>query len=159
MAFLAIGAGTAGDPLRLSQFSGFSVPSPVVISLTSLTGLNYINNIVMAGETAIAVYQIASNGKVYKTQGATTTEVEQWCTPTSEASNYEVYATLNSSAGGGLDSGTTGAWLSLNTNRTWAVYESTSGNLSSVELGMQIRRIGTSTVLASATITLEAEVL
>jgi hypothetical protein len=30
--FNAIGAGTAGDPLRLSQFSGFIVPSPATFS-------------------------------------------------------------------------------------------------------------------------------
>lgn len=32
--FNVIGAGTAGDPLRLSQFSGFSVPSPILDTFT-----------------------------------------------------------------------------------------------------------------------------
>lgn len=130
----------------------------VTIVLTSQTGLNSIVDSVGVG-TATASYQIASNGKVFKTIGATTTEIEQWCTPTSAAGNYEVFATLNSSTGLGLSSGTTGSWLALTSNQTWTVTESTSGNLSGAELGMQIRKIGTGTVLATATINIEAEVL
>jgi hypothetical protein len=130
----------------------------VTIVLTSQTGLNSIVDSVGSG-TATASYQIASNGKVFKTIGVTTTEIEQWCTPTSAAGNYEVFATLNSSTGSGLSSGTTGSWLALTSNRTWTVTESTSGNLSGAELGMQIRKIGTTTVLATATINIEAEVL
>jgi hypothetical protein len=38
-AFDAIGAGTSGDPLRLSQFSGFSVPD-LLRFITTFTGVN-----------------------------------------------------------------------------------------------------------------------
>lgn len=140
------------------QMALLGVAQNVTIVLTSQTGLNSIVDQVSSG-TATVSYQIASNGKVYKTIGATTTEIEQWCTPTSAAGNYEVFATLNASVGSGLASGTTGAWLALTSNRTWTVNESTSGNLSGAELGMQIRKVGTGTVLATATINLEAEVL
>jgi hypothetical protein len=34
-AFNAIGAGTGGDPLQLSQFSGFVVPSPITVNVTN----------------------------------------------------------------------------------------------------------------------------
>lgn len=139
------------------QMALLGVAQNVTIVLTSQTGLGGIIDQVFSG-TAVASYQIASNGKVYKTVGATTTEIEQWCTPTSAAGNYEVFATLNSSTGSGLASGTTGAWLALTSNRTWTVTESTSGNTSTAQLGMQIRRVGTGTVLATATIDLEAVV-
>ena len=145
--------------IQIALLGANSVTATATIVLTSQTGLNSIVDQVGAGSTATVSYQIASNGKVYKTIGATTTEIEQWCTPTSAAGDYEVFATLNSSTGSGLASGTTGAWLALTSNRTWTVTESTSGNSSTAELGMQIRKIGTGTVLATATITLEAEVL
>lgn len=136
--------------------TNFYGKSAVTITLTSQTGLNSIVDFVSAGETAVASYQIASNGKVYKIVGATTIEIEQWCTPTSAAGNYEVFATITA---GSLSSGTTGAWLALSSNRTWTVTESTSGSTSFAELDMQIRKVGTTTVLATATINLEAGVL
>lgn len=37
--FDTIGAGTLGDPLRLSQFSGFSVPSPILDTFTLTAGI------------------------------------------------------------------------------------------------------------------------
>jgi len=150
------GAVPSSGTISIQNFYG---TSNVVITLTSQTGLTSIVNGVPAGETAVASYQIASNGKVFKIEGATTTEIEQWCTPTSAAGDYEVWATLNSSTGSGLSSGTTGSWLALTSNQTWTVTESTSGNLSGAELGMQIRKTGTGTVLATATINIEADVL
>lgn len=36
-AFNQIGAGTVGDPLRMSQFSGFVVPSPIQVNVTNQT--------------------------------------------------------------------------------------------------------------------------
>jgi hypothetical protein len=83
------------------QMAFLGVAQNVAIVLTSQTGLNSIVDSVGSG-TATASYQIASNGKVFKTIGVTTTEIEQWCTPTSAAGNYEVFATLNSSTGSGL---------------------------------------------------------
>lgn len=67
-------------------------------------------------------------------------------------SDYECYATVTS---GGVTSGTTGAWLNLGTTRSWACTRSTDGTTSAT-LTVQIRKSGTTTTLASATITLVA---
>lgn len=55
-AFNQIGAGTVGDPLRLSQFSNFTVPS---LGAILTTGSNFIN---FPGGKGVAYYDLGSYG-------------------------------------------------------------------------------------------------
>jgi hypothetical protein len=140
-----------------------AVPSSGTISISNFYGTS---NAIIAFESynlsafeldpndATCYYQINSNGSVYGTVGGTPFDLlEQWVTPTSQASNYEVFATLNS---GTLSGGTTGSWLSLGTTRDWYVTQTSVGS-KVAELSIQIRRIGTtSPVYGPVTINLEA---
>jgi len=77
----------------------------------------------------------------------------QWITPTSQAANYEVFTTLS---GGPLATGTANAWIAVSTNPAWSVEAFGSGNSTTAGLSFQVRRIGTTTVLDTWAITLEA---
>lgn len=79
---------------------------------------------------------------------------EEVVKPVSNLSDYEVRMTVNS---GTFSSGTTGTWQSLGTQRTWTKTQSSVGS-SSVNGTIEIRKIGTTDVLASATVDLTAEV-
>lgn len=139
-----------------------AVPSSGTISIQNFYGTSNVAiyladefvSITTAGlSTAVAGYRLLSNGMVQVTFGSTYTNVYAWCTPGSVASSYEVFATVTS---GGLSSGTTGSWLSLGTNREWT-REAPPPQFQQCVFTLQIRKIGTTTVLATATITLEAD--
>lgn len=101
-----------------------------------------------------ATYRLSSNGKVYQgTVPGGFTELETWCTPTSQAGNYEALVTVGT---GVLTSGTVGSWVALSTTRDWYLEETMVENTAYCQFTVQIRRIGTSTVLDSATIDLYA---
>ena len=113
------------------------------------------------GGTAAAWYILNSNGIWYEsiTENATLqTSRGSWVTPNSAASNYEVRVTVSGAA---LDAGSaaTDVWLALSTTRQWGLQETVSGQSPVSTLTVDIRRIGTSTILDTATITLEATVL
>lgn len=106
--------------------------------------------------TASAAYQLNSNGKAYYSQnGGGYIFLEDWCVPSAEAVNYECYASI---VFGTLDgsSSATGTWLALSTSRAWLVARPTMG-IEDAIINIGIRRVGTSTILASADITLQAE--
>jgi hypothetical protein len=125
--------------------------SRVVVAITNQTV-----STLESGSAAYARYQLDSDGKVYKftgtTAGTPTTFIEDWVDPNSEASNYECFATLNS---GSLQTGTTGSWLALTSDRMWGVADTGSGSQSAF-LTIQIRETGTTTTLTSASISLSA---
>jgi hypothetical protein len=130
----------------------------VNITLSSQFGLNAITDTKYSFGTAVASYQIASNGRVYKIEGGFTTEIEQWCDPTSQAANYEAFVSLNVGSSG-LTSGTVGSWVPLSSTQTWTLMEATSGNSTIAEFTAKIRRIGTtSPEFGFATIELNATV-
>lgn len=115
-----------------------------------------IADIAVVPDTALAGYEINSNGRVYAVNGTSfiTTELEQWATPTSVASQYEVYATLVSgtlSPGGG----SVNTWLSLGTTRDWYIEQISSGSKFTT-LSFEVRKTGTTTVLDTWTIDLDA---
>lgn len=126
----------------------------VVISITD----QYISD--LDGSDAYAYYFLTAGGQVeYSTQagGNNPVNIEQWCTPTNQSSNYEALVTLTS---GTLSGGSgTGTWLALSTTRNWFVNESQSGQQKICQFTVQIRKIGTGTVLDTATIDLEAAVI
>lgn len=104
---------------------------------------------------ASATYELNLNGIAYdKTNSGGTVTIGNWATPTSVAANYEVYATLVS---GVLSVGTTGSWLALSSTRSWSRNRSALSGISIAQITVDIRLIGTTTVLDSATITLTAE--
>lgn len=101
-----------------------------------------------------STYRLTSGGVIETQRTPTGTTVQgSWVTPTSSAANYEVLATLTS---GTVTGSATGSWLALNTTRSWSVLQGIIGT-NSASLALSIRRIGTTTVLASTAITLEAE--
>jgi hypothetical protein len=95
-------------------------------------------------------------GKVYEAVNTGPyTFVEDWCTPTSQGGNYEVYA----SEVVGPVTGTVNAWVATSGNPSWSVSISGSGNSAYGELAFSVRRTGTTTVLDTWTVTLNAESL
>lgn len=113
-------------------------------SITDATG---------GSRSATAGYRLTSGGNAQSQINLTFTTLEQWCTPTSQASNYEVLVTVTS---GSLSTGTAGSWLALSSTQTWT-RTATIGTANTCVFTVEIRRVGTSTVLDSATITLEAD--
>ena len=103
--------------------------------------------------TATALYRLGSDGKVYQGINGTVSELEQWCVPSFFAGDYEARATVTI---GSLTTGTTGTWLSLGTTRDWTLQETISGNTSNCTFTIELRRAGSTVVIDSATIDLEA---
>jgi hypothetical protein len=106
--------------------------------------------------TASAAYQLNSNGTANESiNGGAYSLLENWCIPSAQAVNYECYATPVIGTVDGA-SAATGTWLALSTTRFWrATQSSPGGNLVVINVG--IRRVGTTTILASADIELSAE--
>lgn len=105
---------------------------------------------------ASATYELNLVGGIFETTNTGgRVALGPWVTPSTVAvaANYEVFATL---VGGTLSTGTTGSWLALSTTRTWSRTRSVSG-VSEGQIWIDIRLVGTTTVLDSAIITLTAE--
>lgn len=133
--------------ISIQNFYGTAAP---VVGATNFSGYASVSS----PGTATNGYRLDSNGKVYTNDNGTWSYFEDWVTPNGAASNYECYATLSS---GTLSTGTTGSWLSLGTTRDWTVTRSTLG-LKSCTFTVDIRKIGTTTILDTITVTIEAEV-
>jgi hypothetical protein len=105
--------------------------------------------------TQTATYTLESDGDVVTaTTGGGSVDAGDWIVPKASApSDYEVRATLVS---GTLSTGTTGSWLALSSNRSWTLQRVTVGAATQVTLTIEIRK-GSGAVLASATVTLDAE--
>jgi hypothetical protein len=125
-----------------------SAGDPATISITNQNVADFTGG----ARTATAGYRLTSAGIAQTLVNATYTTVETWCVPTSEAVNYEVFVTVS----GNLDFGPTGSWTSLSTTQTW-YNQASVGNSSIGTLTVEIRRTGTTTVLDTATISLEAD--
>jgi hypothetical protein len=103
--------------------------------------------------TSIAQYQLTSAGAINATVGTNSlVDSGDWIAPKTNMANYECRFDLTS---GSLTSGTTGAWMSLATTRTWTRQAPTSGILTAVGT-LQIRRASDAVVLDTATITIYA---
>ena len=104
-------------------------------------------------------YQLTSGGKEQEGLGSATSisysDIGDWVIPNGNASLYEVLATVNS---GAVSSGTTGTWLSLGTTRTWTVTRTTAGT-SFVNMTIDIRLIGGTTILATAPVNMTVELV
>ena len=115
--------------------------------------INVLNDVVsdIASPPVTVSYSLQSDGAIAFTN---ILDVRYWITPQSGMSDYEVLATLNY---GALASGTIGSWEDLSVTRTWEL--TANSGFVQAQIILQIRRIGTTTVLDSATITLQAEAL
>jgi hypothetical protein len=78
----------------------------------------------------------------------------QWITPTSQAANYEVYATL--AGGDPLSGGTLNTWVAVSTNPAWNLDAFGSNVYKTSVLNFEVRRTGTATVLDTWTVELYA---
>ena len=108
---------------------------------------------VNSGAGATAGYRVNDDGFDYSNINGTYTSNQQWVTPTSAGGNYEINAT----ASGITPSGPTlGSWVATSTDPTWTITRAVVGVNQSI-LTIEIRRVGTSTVLDTWTVTLEAE--
>lgn len=104
------------------------------------------------GAGATAGYRVNDDGFDYKGDNGSFTSNQQWLTPTSQGGLYEVIYSVTS---GITPAGPTG-WVATSTDPTWTLTRAAVGvNLS--ELTFQVRRVGTTTVLDTWTVTLEAE--
>jgi len=158
-------AGGAFVPAGTSGTNG-AVPSSGTISINNFYGTSNVvisvtNQFISAftfGGPASAEYRLNSNGLVQDIlNGGPPGTLEQWCTPTSAASDYEARVTITS---GTLDSGSAvNTYLPLSTTRTWGVGPTSVPGISQCVFTVEIRRIGTGTVLSSASIDLYAEAI
>lgn len=106
-----------------------------------------------ASGTAVAAYEISSDGKV---RDWSLTILESWLRGAGgTVSNYEARATLKS---GTLSSGTTGTWANCSSSPNWVKQNSSrNGSTQTAVILVEIRDVATQTVQTSATITLSAE--
>jgi hypothetical protein len=159
-------AGGAYVPAGTTGTNG-AVPSSGTISISNFYGtsaviVNFSDYGVFAAgfgysEAAYAIFGAgAAIGQVYEAlNGGSYMYVEQWCTPTSQGGNYEVYASVTA----GSVTGTVNSWVATTANPAWFVDISGSGNSAYAQLAFQVRRTGTSTVLDTWTVDLNAEAL
>lgn len=145
MVYLGGGSIVSGIQAVILGVSG----SGALIAITDRT----VTDATGGSRNATAGYRLTSGGQVQSQINLTFTTLEQWCTPTTEASNYEVLVTVTS---GSLSTGTAGSWLALSSTQTWT-RTATIGTANTCVFTVEIRRVGTFTVLDSATITLEAD--
>ncbi len=137
----------------------------VTVAQVTLSASNKtVNSSVASGGTASAAFRLASAGKLRFQTSVGGLWVEQspfaeWLEPESgiTATQFEVLAT---SAGGVLpSSGTMNLWLNLGSAapRDWVLTRSTAGTSQSV-VTIAIRKVGTTTAIASTNVTLNAVV-
>lgn len=139
-------AGVASGAISMNDLRG---KSAVTIFLSNLSIINFTGG----GSNASAGYQLTSGGIENEIVGASTNQTATWCTPTGEAVNYEVYATVTGSP---LTVGFINAWVPLSTIRTWRLDAAVGQNLFST-LNISVRRVGTTTPVYTATQDLNAD--
>lgn len=104
---------------------------------------------------ATAAFSLESDGDIVATENGIASDLGDWISPKVGMGNYDVKATLLS---GTLTAGTTGSNLNLGTTRSWSRAQTSVGS-SSAQIRLDITVTGTTTpVLATATITLSAQV-
>lgn len=164
---VSLGEYYAGGSYVPSGTSGTygAVPSSGAIGIRNFYGTSdgvvaITDQTISSGDaiTATSTYRISHNGNVYGiVNGGSPSLIEQWCTPTSASSDYEVRATVVS---GSLSAGTAGTWFSLGSPSVpeWSAQETTSGFTTYCVLTIEIRTVVGAVVVDSATITLETTV-
>jgi hypothetical protein len=160
----------AGGSLVAAGTSGTygAVPSSGAISIRNFYGttavtIDFLDKFISgtAFFSAQAGYRIVGTtsggldaGNDYEIVNSSYLGSTQWITPTSQAANYEVYATRT--GGDTLSSGPLNSWVAVSGNPTWSLDAIGSNVYKTTYLDFQVRRIGTSTVLDGWTVELYA---
>ena len=150
----------------------FPVPSSGTLNIADFYGTSKNVTISLPGITttisaitdgppsvAYAEFNINPNGKAYAViSGATSnttssSEIIQWCTPTQAAPGFEVK--VSGVFGTPLSGSAVDTWLPLTSIRAWSITDNSFAALTS-SFTVEIQRRGTSTVLATGYIDLEA---
>lgn len=100
-----------------------------------------------------ASFRVSSDGNIYAPIGASDLQLQYAWLVAGSASEFEVRVDATS---GSFSSGTTGAWQSCATDRTWT-RQSGAGTFQSVTFTIQIRRASDASVAASATVGLTCD--
>jgi hypothetical protein len=135
--------------ITMGVFRGTTKVSAALITINTLD----VTATFPGASQASAVFGLDSDGFTYTgtyTNTQSFTQGPSWITPTSQAAEYEVFATL---VVGPLSFGTTGSWVPLSADQYWRLTVGT-GNSGSAQFNISIRKVGTTTVLDTATITL-----
>ena len=104
--------------------------------------------------SANARLQLNANGDVERIQGAGTTDIGDWISPKVRMANYEVRVTTIS---GTLSVGSAGVFQALSSTRQWGVTQAGIGS-NAYSGTLEIRRIGDTNILFSASISMTATV-
>ena len=140
------GAVPASGTISVSKFYGTSA---VVVSIPDAM----VTAIVVGPAGSSAAYRLGSDGNIFRAlNGGTFVDIGDWVTPKSFAANYEVYATYT----GDIPTGTFDTWQALTSNRGWTLFNGASSGEKQSLVSLEIRKIGTTTILDTATITLNA---
>lgn len=124
--------------------SGTFTTSIPAITLPSV----YSFNVSGAGGST-ATFWVTSGGDLKHSQSNTSTQLDfgDWLSPKQGMSKFEVYAT------GSCNGSPKNTWLNLGTTVSWYVsVTGVRGATASCSMNLQIRRVGTTTVLGSGTI-------
>ena len=130
------------------QMALLGTDSGAIISISD----QLVTSSTLGTATAIAGYRLNSSGIIETRVQSTYTNIGDWVTPTSQAANYEVFATLNF----GNATGPFGSWVALSSSREWTATAAIGTN-EAADVFIEIRRTGTTTVLDSALISLVAD--
>lgn len=147
--------------LRLTlPFFGLRLGSHYTVQLTNQT----VASLQTSPTDSTAGYRLGADGKEYQLRSNVSAgawvEITgfEWLEPKDgfEADLYECLATITV---GALTTGTAGSWLALTADRSWTVTRTNdAAGTDTCTFTLDIRKIGTTINLASATITLNAEV-
>lgn len=176
-AFDVIGAGTVGDPLRMSQFSGFTVPSQATVAIEDLglyasvgavfngqayTGLTFNTD----GTLSYNLYVLNSGAgrNVTLSQGGTTLatgslsisgNVSGMWKLSGNASDYQIYVSQSGSFTS-ISGASYNTWTNMGTGAITLYVNTSVNDAIDQTFYVTIRSASTSTVLDSAVFTMDA---
>jgi len=143
---------TTVSGLALSQFANASNTPPTTSGTVALSNRN-VSDYVLDGGASAAINFMSDGTLIWTTNGNGSGNVANEWMRNGTASNYELLVTTT---GGTVGTGTVGTWLNLGTTRTYSRNRAVAGQ-TWWTFTAQIRAVGTTTVLATATISLSAE--
>jgi hypothetical protein len=164
-------SGGAYVPPFTYGFGAFPVPSSGTLNIADFYGttknvsitLPIITTTISAitdgpPSVAYAEFNMNPNGKAYSvisqatSNNTTATEIFQWCSPTQAAPGFEVKVSgaTNTLYGSAIDT-----WLPLTSIRSWYIFDDSMAS-PTCSFTVEIQRRGTSTVLATGYVDLEA---
>jgi hypothetical protein len=175
-AFDGIGAGTAGDPLKMSQFNGFTVPSLATVAISDLqlyasvgdvfngqgyTGLTFNTN----GTLSYQLYVLNSGTgrNVTISQDATTIatnslsltgNVSGMWKLSGNASDYQIFIS-KSGTFTSITGATNNTWTNMGTGAITLYVNTSVNDALDQQFNITIRSASTSTVLDSAVMTMD----